>query len=308
MQALAAVRDALPPLIRIRSPLPFGIHPAQQSLRYEANIHDDGLGVPEVEWTLDDGTLIGTGTAFDRADLPLGRQRITATARFPGGQVATDTVTLTFTNEPPGARVESPRSADGSIPEFRTTQQIALRATSSDPDFGGGPLRDDQVTWHLDGADDSFASGHALLTPLPASAGEHAVTARACDGYVCAEDTVTIRLVDDAVNLPPQVRIAEPANGSRWWVTGNDAIGNFAEVPLRAEASDPDGDPVTLVWTDSFGGAPPVEVATGPAATVRLYQHPDSCESTPHELTLIGTDSAGNRTQDTVTVTVTLIC
>jgi hypothetical protein len=45
---------------------------------------------------------------------------------------------------------------------------------------------------------------------------------------------------------------------------------------------------VTLVWTDSIDGGPPVEIGTGPSPTVRLRT---PCESARHQLTLTATDN-----------------
>jgi len=76
-------------------------------------------------------------------------------------------------------------------------------------------------------------------------------------------------------------------------------------VRLAGTASDPEGGPLTLVWTDSRAGAPAAQIGTGPSPTVRLY---GGCEEVPHRITLTATDDAGNIRRQTVEVTVKQIC
>ena len=131
-------------------------------------------------------------------------------------------------------------------------------------------------------------------------------TFRGCDGFgACAEDTVTIAIREDPQDLPPTVRITNPVNGAILTANGDDADGRFHELTLQSDVSDPEGGPVTLVWTDSMDGAPPIEIGTGPSPTVRLRT---PCENSQRQLTLTATDNAGNTRQDVVNVTVVTSC
>jgi hypothetical protein len=128
------------------------------------------------------------------------------------------------------------------------------------------PLRDDQVAWHLDSSAASFATGHNATVSLGAAVGEHTVTFRGCGDFgACAEDTVTIAIREDPPNLPPTVRITNPTNGAVLETNGEDANGRFHELTLQSDVSDPEGGPVTLVWTDSIDGAPRSRSARGQA-------------------------------------------
>jgi serine protease len=229
---------------------------------------------------------------------------VIATATFPGGRTATDRIRVTVENHPPRVQITSPRGSGGTTPTFSRSEPITFRATSVDPDVG--QLRDDQVSWHLDDAAASFAAGHSATVALGAAPGLHTVTFRGCDGFgLCAADTVTIAIREDPANLPPAVRITNPAHGAFLQSNGSDAAGPFHELTLQAVASDPEGGPVTLVWTDSMNGGPPIQIGTGPSPTVRLR---GACESAGHRITLTATDNAGNSRQDAVVVSVTTIC
>jgi len=64
-----------------------------------------------------------------------------------------------------------------------------------------------------------------------------------------------------------------------------------AAVTLHGSGSDPEGDPLTFVWSGPFGSASGASVTVSLAAGV-------------HEITLTVTDPSGNKSVDTVTITV----
>ena len=303
IHVLDAVRDALPAVIAIVRPNDGATLPAGASTEFRAEVFDDGHGSPSITWRLGDGTDLGSGNPIF-AGLPPGNHEVTATATFPDGTAVTDRIRVTVANRTPAVRIVGPRNPDGSTPVFARSEPINFRGSSFDPDVG--PLRDDQVAWHLDSSAASFATGHSATVSLGAAVGEHTVTFRGCDDFgACAEDTVTIAIREDPPNLPPTVRITNPTNGAVLEANGEDADGRFHELTLQSDASDPEGGPVTLVWTDSIDGRPPVEIGTGPSPTVRLRA---PCESARHQLTLTATDNAGNSQRDVVSVTVTTSC
>jgi serine protease len=303
VNAYEAVVDALRPQIAIKTPDDGEQLAAGRSYRYTSVTHDDGLGAPAVTWRAN-GASFGTGTEVAAA-FRAGRYEITATAVFPNGTTVTDRATVTVVNRTPAAQVITPRNADGSVPVFDRTEQIAFRADSSDPDTGGR-VPDNLATWHLDGAATPFATGHEATRVLNAAGGDHTVTFRACDtSGACAEDRVTVRLRDPQPNRPPVVRISNPVHGATLQVNVHDGTNWHHQITLGSAVTDPDGDPVTLVWTDSVNGGTATVIGSGAGPAVRLI---GLCESTRHRLTLTATDTAGNVRQDAVEVSVRNVC
>jgi serine protease len=181
---------------------------------------------------------------------------------------------------------------------FGQNELIHFHATSLDD---AGPLPESQLSWHLDGAGASFATGHNPTAHTGAAPGLHTITLRGCDTFsVCASDTVPIMVQPGGVNQPPTVQITNPANGAVLWVNGSDANGFYHELTLGGVVSDPEGGPLTLTWLDNG-----VQIATSLTPTVRLR---GVCENYPHRLTLKATDNAGNSRQDEVDVSVAIIC
>jgi len=301
INALGPVRDALPATIAIKTPNNGAQLGAGTPAQFRANTYDDGHGAPTVTWKRGT-TALGAGNPLT-ASLPPGTHTITATAAFPGGVTASDSIQVTVTNHAPAMHIVTP-SDDSGVPVFTPTEPITFTGTSWDPDTG--PLADNQVSWRLDGSATPFAAGHHAMTALNTSTGQHTVTFRGCDSFgLCQSDTVTIAIRPAGPNLPPTVAITNPPNGAVLWVNGSDPTGIYHQLTLAGTASDPEGGPLTLVWTDSRAGAPAAQIGTGPSPTVRLY---GGCEEVPHRITLTATDDAGNIRRQTVEVTVKQIC
>jgi serine protease len=301
INVLDAVRDALPPAIAIKTPANGAQLGAGTPTSFRANVYADGHGTPTVTWKRA-ATTMGTGAQIT-ASLPPGTHTVTATATFPDGVSASDSIQVTVTNHAPTVHIVTP-SDDSGIPVFTQGESIALSGTSLDVDTG--PLADSQVSWRLDNSTAAFATGHNAAAALTASPGQHIVRFRGCDAFgQCATDTVTIMIQPPGPNQPPTVAITNPANGAVLWINGSDAGGVYHELTLGSSVSDPEGGPLTLVWTDSRAGAPAVQIGTGPSPTVRLY---GGCGEISHRITLTVTDNAGNVRQRTVEVGVKQIC
>ncbi|MET3429607.1 subtilisin family serine protease [Actinoplanes tereljensis] len=299
INALDPVRDALPPALDIRTPSAGAQLGAGTPVQFRANVYDDGLGSPTVTWKRGSVSL-GTGNPRT-ASLPAGTHTITATAAFPGGATASDSIQVTVTNHAPTVHIVTP-SDDSGPPVFTPAEPISFAGTSLDPDTGG--LADNQVSWRLDGS--VFAAGHTAQTPLNVPPGPHTVTFRGCDTFgLCGTDTVAITIRAAGPNLPPTVAITNPANGAVLWTNGSDAGGVFHQLTLGSSAVDPEGGPLSLAWTDSQAGAPAVPIGAGPSPIVQLR---GGCGDIPHRITLTATDDAGNVRQQTVEVVVKLIC
>lgn len=296
IHAFGAIEDALPPLVVIQTPQPGASLSAILPTEFRATVFADGHGTPTVTWRLN-GTVFGTGPSV-LALPPPGTHIVRATATFPDGASATQTIQVTVMNYPPTVHVTGPRNPDNSPPAFGLTELIPFHATSLDD---AGPLPESQLRWYLDGALNPFATGHNPTANTGAGLGAHTVTLRGCDTFnVCVTDTIPIFIQPDGADQPPTVRILSPANGALLWVNGNDATGAYHDITLNGTAVNPEGGQVTLVWLDNG-----VQVGVGAQPTVRLR---GGCGNYGHRLTLVGTDDAGNVRQDAVTVTVALVC
>jgi hypothetical protein len=291
VNAFRTVKDLLPRLIHISAPEPASTVAGGRSVRFTAYVYDDGRGAPtSVRWTLD-GRTIGTGTSFTRSDLPAGRHTITATATFADGDAVSDRVELTVTNDPP--RVEITAPATGTV--VQQSQTLTFRGSSSDVNESDTAyrLRDDQVSWHLDGT--RFATGHTAIRNLAGVApGRHVITFRGSDGLTTVERSIAITVVEDTLNRPPSVRITAPGSGVQFDVSGYDAATRtwYRDVTFTTTASDPEGGPLRYAWSHGVDGGPAtVLAATGATATVRLVWQ--RCGGSTHDVSVSVMDDAG---------------
>ncbi|GAA1660331.1 S8/S53 family peptidase [Catellatospora bangladeshensis] len=294
INAFDAVRDALPASLMITTPVDGWVLSAVSPSQFRATVFADGNGTPTVTWRLANNTLLGTGNPI-WATPPPGNHVITARATFPNGVTATDTVSVSVVNHTPVVTITNPTAAS---PAYGVSDPIPFHAISSDD---AGTLPDSRLSWFLDNATVPFATGHNPTVVTGGGIGTHTVRLRGCDSFnVCAEDTVVITLAVDPPNQPPVVHITSPANGAVLWVNGSDASGPYHQLTLQATATDPEGFPLTTTWYDN--GVP---LATGLTPTVRLR---GGCEVYGHTLTFVATDSAGNTRQDSIYVTVNILC
>ena len=293
INALDAVRDAMPATVKITSPLAGWTLPAASPSQFRANVFADGNGTPTVTWRAN-GTVIGVGNPVN-ATPPVGAQTITATAVFPNGVQASDSVQVNVHNAAPTIVITNPTPGS---PAFGVSEPISFKAVSTDDN---GPLADSAVQWFLDGATTPFATGHNPTVLTGGTVGTHTVRVRGCDTFnVCATATAPLTLVTNPVNQPPVVHITSPANGSQLWVNGMDAAGYFWSGTVTATATDPEGAPLTTQWYDN--GTP---IGTGTSLTVRLT---GGCGIYSHTLTFKATDAAGNTRQETINTTVNMVC
>jgi serine protease len=301
INALGPVRDALPPAIAIKTPGNGAQLGAGTPTQFRATVYADGHGTPAVTWKRGTTTL-GTGAQIT-ASLPPGTHTVTATATFPDGVSVSDSIQVTVANHAPAVHIVTPDDTSV-VPVFSQGEAIPFAGTSLDIDTG--PLADNQVSWRLDGSATPFATGHNATAALPAGPGQHTVTFRGCDAFgQCGTDTVTLLIQPAGPNQPPSVAITNPADGAVLQYNGSDANGVYHQLTLGSSVSDPEGGPLTLVWTDSRAGGPAVQIGTGPSPTVKLY---GGCGAVSHRITLTVTDNAGNVRQRTVEVSVLRIC
>lgn len=110
---------------------------------------------------------------------------------------------------------------------------------------------------------------------------------------------------------PPTVEIVYPAEGDVEFYDGYDeALGLwYAEFTLEGAGADPEDGALSgaaLVWTTDRTDLQAAALGTGVGPTVRLYS--DDCFGVVHELTLTGTDSAGNFATDVFELFIYTVC
>ncbi|EKD51219.1 MAG: calcium-binding RTX family protein, partial [uncultured bacterium] len=148
--------------------------------------------------------------------------------------VSTVTLSLTAVNDAPLAQ-NSTASVDSGA-----TVTIDLEAS----DVDGDSLTYQITTQPTHGTVSAFSSTNGTLTYTPESgyAGSDTIKFKVKDGSVWSSVATVSLTVSDAVNQPPVVS----AGADRQVPAG-------ARVPLKATASDDDGDTLTYLWTQTSG-------------------------------------------------------
>jgi subtilisin family serine protease len=296
VHAYDAVRDVLPVIVHIETPDNGDVLSPFFPVQLQATVFDDGHGTPTLTWRRN-GVVLGTGSPLT-VTLPAGPATLTATATFPDGASAADTVTVSVVDHVPTVVFTGPVSGGPTPPTFDESELIPFHATTLD-DLG--PLPEASVTWHLNGSLEVFATGHNPVANTGADPGTHTVTVKGCDPRgQCGSATRPIVIQPDGSNAPPVVAITNPANGADLPVNGSDANGWYHEITLTGTVTDPENAPVTVRWLDNG-----VEIANTLTPTVRLQ---GVCGSFHHPLVLEATDNSGNTRSDQVAVDVVLFC
>ena len=229
-----------------------------QTLRLAVEVEDDGPPPLTYRWVMDGVTLTGvTGSALVHVPsyVDEGTHRITVVvqdaAETPGTATHTWDVVVVNVNLPP--RLLSAEPPEGTLEvDEREGGALPLRVMAEDPDEGVLVY-----TWAVDDAPappSALSEGGTVLTFAWGfeSAGEHTVGLGVHDrmgqGFALSW-TVVVR----DVNRPPVVVSTDPP----WTVT----VEAGARVPLRVNATDPDGDALNYTW--SVGGAQSATTAAG---------------------------------------------
>ncbi|HSL18179.1 MAG TPA: PKD domain-containing protein [Methylomirabilota bacterium] len=192
---------------------------------------------------------------------------------------ATRTVTVEGANQPPNATISQP-SGDVTI---TAGEAVVFIGTASDPD--GDPVT---VLWNFGDGSSSTSLNHGNHTY--SAVGVYTVTLTATDNQGLSDPTPPTRTITvQGANQPPNATIDQPS--------GNVAIAAGEAVFFAGSASDPDGDPVTVLWNFGDGIT---------STSLNPGNHTYSAAGV-YTVTLTATDSQGlsDPTPPTRTITVT---
>jgi hypothetical protein len=273
--------DGVAPTVSIATPASGSTFSTTSSTIALGGTAADNVGVAQVSWSNSkggNGVAAGT-TAWAVASVTLqpGSNVITVTAKDAAGNVATDVLTVTFTDAvAPTVSITAPTSADK---HTTTAATMTLGGTASDV-FGVTEVR-----WSNDRGGAGVAGGTTSWSAaVPLLPGVNVLTVTASDA---AGNTSSDRISVTSDGKAPVMAIASPASNS---VTKNET------VTLSGTSSDDLG--VTEVnWSNNRGGSGRATGTTSWSVTGAALQ------SGINVITVVAQDAAGNRTSATVSVT-----
>jgi hypothetical protein len=192
----------------------------------------------------------------------------------------TGTIVVQSANSPPTVAIVSPTNGAA----FTAPANVPIAADANDSDgsvtnvafFDGGTLL-----------------GETNNTPYTLTAslatGSHALTAVVTDNLGLSSTSSVVNVTVSGGNTPPTVTITSPTNGASFTAPAN--------VPITANANDPDGSVTNVAFFD--GGTLLGETKTAP------YTVTASLVTGSHALTAVATDNLGlSSTSSVVNVTV----
>jgi hypothetical protein len=225
-----------------------------------------------------------------------------------GNNTAAFPIVISQPDQPPEAQILEPQDGarfptdvntydtDG----FYTT--IGLVGNATDEKDGSSELT---VEWFSD-VEGFLGSGLRTAPQLHTGGREservHKITLRVTDSAGNrVEDTITVIIEPPSTDQPPVARILDPQDGARFADDTADDVGYYSTLELVGEATDNEDDPsgLTFEWYSDAEGF------LGGGNGIAAQLHADGFESArEHRITLRVTDSAGNRVEDTITVTI----
>jgi PKD repeat protein len=289
LAAETAPADTIAPAITINSPTSSSSYSTISSMINLAGTASDDTGVTAVTWSSTQG---GSGTASGTTNwstggisLSPGQNVITVTATDAAGNVASDTLTVTYTapdTTTPTVSITSPTSG----PAYTTSSDTVSLAGNASDDIGVT-----SVTW----VNDEGASGTATGTTnwsvsgVPLVLGDNTITVTATDSAGnSGSDIIVVTMSLPPDTTAPTVGITSPTSGSTYTSTAS-------TISLAGIASDDTG--VTAVtWSSTQGGS---GTAAGESnwsiSNVSLAQGSNMITVTAH-------DAAGNTGTDMITI------
>ena len=231
--------------------------------------------------------------------------RLRATA---GDAVAQDTTRITIENSPPVASIDQP--SDGR--EFCPGEIITFRGSAFDANESGG-LPSSAFVWRSD--QDGHLNTADSFSCSSLSEGGHTITLRVTDPQGASDEDMiglTILPASDpaCADLHPHAFIVSPEHDTSIAATEYDEEQErrYATVDFEGLVSDAEDDVADLAvaWTSDLQGSlgtPAVDPTTGRTTiSARIYARSAGTVSTPHTITLRVEDSAGNVTEDQITI------
>ena len=258
--------------------------PAGDSVFFEGSADDPDGDEVTVEWDFGDGEISSDLVPGDHTYDNPGTYNVTFTATDDQGlsDPTPDTRTITvesLANQPPAGVITSP-TGDVTI---TAGDSVPFAGTADDPD--GDPVT---VLWDFgdgESSSDLVPGNHTYDNP-----GIFNVTFTATDDQGLSDPTPDTRTitVESPANQPPMGVITSPA--------GDVTIDAGGSVPFAGMASDPDGDPVTVLW-DFGDGITSTQMSPGD----HTYDNPGT-----YTVVFTATDDQGlsDPTPDTRTITV----
>jgi len=155
-----------------------------------------------------------------------------------------DEIEVIIINPVPTVGILQP--ADGQ--SFFLSNTIPLRATSYDENtlLGAGPLQDFQIEWFINSEAKKVATGHSASIPASRlGVGAHTIRLQGVDHQNArsAIDSVSISIIPDPANLPPEITITSPTHPTN---LGYSTVSQ--KVILDFSVVDPEGDEVDWTW------------------------------------------------------------
>jgi hypothetical protein len=301
-----AVGGATPGFITITKPGAGASEPRVSApVSFKSLVESDG-GTPTVTWSSSLDGPLGTGKDIVYPGvLSMGTHVISATVTVHGLSY-TRSVDYTLTNTAPVVNIVSP----GTGTNFYVGQLISLLGSSVDNNEPSGILTNAQVSWQVDGG--AASAGHAKdIAPNTLSLGAHTIKFTGNDGELSASKQISINILPNPVNLPPNITSMTPASGTDVGYADVSVGGKWVkQVTLTAAATDPDG-PVlpnsAYTWKTSYTNGTTTltqTLGTGKSITADLA---GLCNQATHTVTVTVTDGVNNVTKS-ATYYVSLLC
>lgn len=300
VNAFAAVRAALgnvPPFVEfevdgVGVTVPFGV-PTYLSVTVQDV--EDPFPCCDVAWTSDVDGALGDGWQLEHTFATLGDRVVTATATDPDGATAEVSILVEVVNFPPQVALTAPEP----LAEVFRTATVVLRGSATDVNEPGGALACSALTWTSSVPGDAGFPAVGCEVPVAfATNGIRMLSVTATDPQGAVDSaSVQIYVVDPPPDLPPNVQVTSPADGSAPPVN--------QPVTLSGTADDPENaGPLTYQWTVQLAGQAAIVVGTSASVQWTPNQTYAFSQAGTYtvEVRLNVTDQGGNVGSDAVTL------
>lgn len=273
-------------------------------VQFKSLVESDG-GSPVVTWSSSLDGPLGTGKDITYTGLlSFGTHTITATV-VDHGLSYSRSVSYTLTNSAPTVSILTPPNGGS----YYKGQLISLLGASTDTNEPGVKLAEGQVSWLMDGT--LLGTGHARdIAPGTLTVGAHTLKFVGSDGEFSAEKQVSLTILADPANLPPNITSITPATGTDLGYADVDVGGKWVkQVVLKAVATDDGGvlPDSAYKWSTVYtNGSTTLSQSLGTGKTITANMA-GLCNQAKHTVTLTVTDGT-NTSSKTVIYYVSLLC